>query len=353
MFTLSDTGRILDVATQGGDLESRFVAMAQVLTNILGACNTPLEHRGDVTLRGDLTVDGDVNLPISLTGDNYAVAVSTWVRAALHGSYVMCRAATDPVGTLTDDAEPFIVYLPRSIATKDPNVYAGDILQYVTVNGINYAVGEAYLDAKIGTFRPMTLNSAINGWALCDGDGETPDLNGLFVRGAENYGATGGSNTHGHSGGISVDAATVTITGNTGSTNLSTTASSGTTGSSTTGISIADHPNHVHDLEDTCIVLQNATGPAVVMDGFTGPMLTDDGLGSLTYTHSVTDPGHDHSFGSHTHPVSPDPHNHSAGTLAASSHSHTGSATIGDGSNIPEYIDLVWYVRVGPTGEIA
>lgn len=162
---------------------------AEVLISVLTQCNAPLEHRAEVTT------------PTSGTGASYAIALATWIRASGHGSYVNCRAASDPIGTLTSSSATFNVYLPRSSADKDPNVYAGDILQYVEISGVKYAVGESYLSAKIGTLAELYHNDVPNGWAWCNGSGSTPDLRERFTQGAltsGEIGTTGGHTTHAH-----------------------------------------------------------------------------------------------------------------------------------------------------------
>lgn len=170
---------------------------AELIISVLTQCNAPLEHRAEVT-----TPTG------SVTGaSSYAVAQGTWTRVAGHGSYVSCRAASDPSGTLTSDATAFNVYLPRSSADKDPCVYSGDILQYVEVGGVKYAVGESYLSAKIGTLGELYHNDVPNGWAFCDGSGSTPDLRERFTQGAVDnteIGDTGGSTTHAHFTGYTI-----------------------------------------------------------------------------------------------------------------------------------------------------
>lgn len=324
MFTGSDVGRILDVATQGGDLENRFVAMAQVLQNILGSCITPLEHRANVTIKGDLTVEGNTNFATAVGSNNYAVATGTWVRAAGHGSYVTALPASDPIGT-PSGADAITIYLPRYSADKDPNVYSGDILQYVTVDGVNYAVGESFLDQKIGSLKAMTINdTGMNGWTKCDGTGATEDHTDLFVRGHETtYGTTGGADTHGHTGTVTVASTSLSITG-----------------AIAQGFAdIDDHPDHRHLVQDVFCqssldggaVYYHATTDVIYTEG----MIDIGGTTPLTYDH--TDVGHTHGLG--TLDVTPDPHD------------HTGTVTIADANNVPSYITVIWYVRTGPSGE--
>lgn len=293
---------------------------SQILMNVLARCDGELDFRGDLTVN-NLTVRG--GLPGS---NNYAIATGTWVRVVGHGSYVTCRAASDPIGTLTSDATTFRVYLPRSSADKDPNVYAGDILQYVTVGGTNYAIGESYLDAKIGSLKAMTINdTGMNGWTKCDGGGSTVDHTNKFVRGnATTYGTAGGSDTHTHTGTVTVD-----------NTSL------GITGAIATGYAdIGDHPDHRH-LVDDVFCQTSLDGGAVYFHAttdviYTGGMVDIGGSSPITYDH--TDAGHTHGNG--TLDVTPDPHN------------HTGSVTINSANNIPAYINVIWYVRTGPSGEI-
>jgi hypothetical protein len=284
------------------------------------------------------------------------VAQSTWVRAAGHGSYVTCRAASDPIGTLTADATTFRVYLPRSIADKDPNVYTGDILQYVTVSGTRYAVGESYLDERIGSIKYLAHTDVPNGWQLCDGAGSTHNNIDLFIRGNGTPGSTGGSNTHTHTfTGTAGTTGTraLTVSGTNSSTGLTTDASSGTTGSNTTGISLPDHTDHTHELSLICQAVEG-TGPwcgnATTLN--TGGVEIGGAAGALV--HSVTDPGHTHSIGSHTHTVASHTHTWS-GSISPDPHDHsfTPAGTIGSGSNIPAYITELPIVRIGPSGEIS
>lgn len=294
----------------------------------------------------------------SLLGISYAVAQGTWTRASGNGSYVSCRAASDPVGTLTSDATTFNVYLPRSSQDKDPNVYAGDILQYVEVSSVKYAIGESYLDDTIGVIKGIYHTNIPNGWDVCDGGGSTPNFTARFLRANTSAGGTGGSNTHSHTftgTGGTTGTTSLSITGSTGTQALTVAASSGTTGSNTTGITIADHPDHTHNLSLICQA-QEAVGPwcgnATTLQ--TGGVLVGGAAAALS--HPVTDPGHTHSIGSHTHTISPDPHSH---TLSASvtpdphSHSFTPAGTVNDGSNVPVYTDVIWIIRIGPSGEIS
>lgn len=344
---------------------------AELIISVLTQCNADLLHRGDVTFEGDVTFNGSTNIG----GGSYAVANATWTRAGGHGSTVTALPASDPIGTLTGAAAITIV-LPRSNAAMDPNVYSGDILQYVTIDGVNYAIGESYLDAPIGTVRWQHPTTVKHGWQLCDGTGSTPNLIGRFLYGATSSGGTGGSTTHTHTGSVTVNSGTASISstnlsttasaGTTGTTSLSTGSASGSSGSATTGITVDDHADHYHNQEAPCQALANATGPychnSPTSNITTG--VVDSGGSPAVLGHSITDPGHTHTFGSHSHTISPDPHSHSIGshthavspdphTHTDSGHTHTGSITIDAGGALPPYYELVPVIRISPTGAIS
>lgn len=344
---------------------------AELIISVLTQCNAPLEHRAEVTTPTTTT---------TASGASYAVALGTWTRASGNGSYVSCRAASDPIGTLTSVATAFDVYLPRSSQDKDPNVYAGDVVAYEEVSGVKYAVGGSYLDDTIGTVKGLYHTTVPNGWSICNGSGSTPDFVTKFVRGNSSAGGTGGANTHGHTftgtGGntgtqaLSVTGSTGTqalsVTGSTGTQALTVGASGGTTG--TGNAVISDHPEHTHDFHCPCqIDFVGGGGPWASNSEHkeTGGVLVSGASTALTHA----DSGHTHPIGSHTHSISPDPHSHTLSasispdphshTLSASispdphSHTFTPAGTIDNGSNVPEYRDLVLIIRIGPSGEIS
>lgn len=290
--------------------------LGQMVADLLGNCQLPLSHDGPVNIPGLNTT----TLNLSTGGANYAVAQSTWVRSSGHGSTVVAAPASDPIGTLTGDPN-ITIRLPRAVSHKDPNVYAGDILQYVTIDGVNYAVGEGYLDDKIGTLRPMTIASAINGWSRCDGTGSTAEFSGKFVRGADAYGATGGADSHTHTGEVADESLSV----------------GGTIDSNTTGVTVDPHEDHFHGPRGTPIVVDIGTDQEIwqAIECSTGARV-ETCSGPATLTHSVIDPGHTHSTTGMG--ITPNPHDH--------------GLTIDSSSNVPSYIDVVWYVRTGPSGEI-
>lgn len=299
-----------------------------MVAELLGNCQLTLRHNGRVEIPN---LDTSV-LNISTGGALYAKATATWVRGAGHTSTVQAAPASDPIGTLTGDPAITII-LPRSVSHKDPNVYTNDILQYVEVNGLYYAVGEGYLDDKIGTLRPMTIASAINGWSACDGTGSTDDFDGLFVRGGGTYGTPGGSDTHTHTGEAADESLSV----------------GGTIDSATADITVDDHPDHIHAQRDTMYTVDEAHDPTAVnyeiwsalecgsgmkLPGEPDPCTNASDLEG--YTHTVNDDGHTHTVSGMS--ITPNPHSH--------------DVSIDAGNNVPAYIEVVWYVRTGPSGEI-
>jgi hypothetical protein len=299
-----------------------------MIAELLGNCQLTLKHNGRVEIPNLVTN----NLNLSTGGALYAKATATWVRGAGHTSTVQAAPASDPIGTLTGDPTITII-LPRAVSHKDPNVYTNDILQYVEVNGLYYAVGEGYLDDKIGTLRPMTIASAINGWLAMDGAGATTDLRNKFVRGGSTFGTPGGSDTHTHTGEAADESLSV----------------GGTIDSATTGITIDDHPDHIHAQRDTVYEVDAHHDPGAVNYNIWSSLKCGSGMklpgepdpcenaSDLNgYTHHVNDAGHTHTVASMS--ITPNPHSH--------------DVSIDAGSNVPAYIEVVWYVRTGPSGEI-
>lgn len=362
--------------------------LGKLIFDLLGNCQLPITHNGTVNLP---------NIVNNFSGGaSYAVANATWVRQSGHGSTVTALPASDPTGT-PSGAGAITIYLPRWNAAKDPNVYSGDILQYVTVNGVNYAVGD-YLDDRIGTIKYQHHATIPHGWEAYS------DCYGKFIQGASAAAAGGGTSSHTHTGTVTVDEASADIqgtsltvsslvgstgttslatlgsSGTTGTTSLSTGSASGTSGSSTTGITVGDHADHKHSQDAPCQALADAMGPFChnsPTTNYTSGALDASTGSPMTLTHSVTDPGHTHTFGSHTHSISPDPHDHSIGshthavdpnphshdmghghtissnphTHTDAGHTHTATVDIDETSHLPPYIVEVPIIRVGPSGE--
>lgn len=170
---------------------------ADILFKTLARCDGTLDFNG--TLIVD-RLETRVPLP-SASGANFALANATWVRASGHNSTVTAVPADDPIGTPTSGASPITIKLPRSCGAKDPNVYSGDVLQYVTVNGVNYAVGASYLDEPIGTTKLYTNGDIRNGWHLMDDAAYGHDMEDFFPMGTKVLGdllTDGGGDDHYH-----------------------------------------------------------------------------------------------------------------------------------------------------------
>lgn len=353
--------------------------------DFLFQCNAPLEHRGEVNFT-QLNIQGN-------TTGFYAVAASTWVRVAGHMSWVWCREATDPMGTLTSDATQFLVYLPRTNAAKDPNVYAGDILQYVRLpNGSRVSVGESYLDDPIGTIKGQFHTTLRHGWKKCDGAGGRPQTHETFLRGNTSAaGGTGGTSSHTHTVSVTVasnttgitagsTAALITVVDFTGSTSSEDIVFGGTAtiGYAVTGITIDDHPDHAHSIEPRFTTIAYTAGASnaftlsesggAPIDWESGPEETYPGFADTDLTHTVVEPfsspnlGHTHTLDdfdpdadphshtmNHGHSASSAPHTH---TITDPGHAHTGSGSTGSAAHLPPYLDVVWIIREGPAGEI-
>lgn len=167
---------------------------AELIISVLTQCNADLEHRGDVEFP---------NLPDGGGGGtgiaSYAVANATWTRASGHASSVTADPADAPDGTTNGEAA-ITILLPRYNTDKDPNVYAGDILAYQTINGVHYAVGEGHLDSPIGHVLLHTNATIPHGWALMS-VAFGIEMNGQFPLGTNDFAellTNGGGEDHYH-----------------------------------------------------------------------------------------------------------------------------------------------------------
>lgn len=128
------------------------------------------------------------------------------------------------------------------------------------------------------------LASAIpTGWNLCDGTNGTPNLIGKFIKSASTAGGTGGSNTHSHSHSLSAGAHT---------------------------LSVAEMPSHQH-----------------TANFYAGGENSGERIAI----------GHPNDYRSNGNAVD------SAG--GGSSHAHSLSGTIADGSNEPAYFELCYIMK--------
>lgn len=208
----------------------------------------------------------------------FAVAQQNWETSGGVCGYpcVLAKRVTtfDGVTPLTY-GDSFYISLPPNNA-RDPNVVTGQIVAYRYVAFTAYmAVGGDYLDEKIGTIKlsaAATYNEGTGyydpvipaGWALFE---EATDK---FIKGA---GIT-----------ETVNPATGTAGGD------------DETSEETTGITIADHPHHIHDPSADEFHSPNTGGSYYPANSYTGPELDPDGSHDpVTLSHPVTDPGHTHT----------------------------------------------------------
>jgi len=145
--------------------------------------------------------------------------------------YVECQACDDITGAGYDaGSDHFNVLLPSPSAATDPNVESGVVIGYTIDDAGNRVCVTAYLDDARKTIKLWHGDVADipHGWALCDGDNGTPDLQGRFVIGGQtggsgpldddgnsnDFGATGGTLKHKHAAHqpAATTAAGVTIT---------------------------------------------------------------------------------------------------------------------------------------------
>ncbi|HZZ73622.1 MAG TPA: hypothetical protein VFE24_15320 [Pirellulales bacterium] len=199
-----------------------------------------------------------------------------------HGR-VSVQACDDSVGSNPHGAA-IVVYLPNG-ASGDPNLVAGDVIAFVLADNGTPVCISAYLDDPIGTVKMFTGSSAQvrPGWACMAGGDESKHLNGASWNMEDRFarhscsdgkvGTTGGSDTHDHTG---------------------------VTGYNETGITIDDHPDHVHPLTSSYLLdIRGDLSGKVITDlaGYTEGV--HDNTAShdpLVLTHNVVDEGHAHTL---------------------------------------------------------
>jgi hypothetical protein len=147
---------------------------------VLGDCNAPLTHNGDVIINSSVTVNncdelafyacGSVTFNGVLVGTGgtdgnlqYAVAAGSWVNRPGNDSYVDCLKANDRNGTLAGGTVR--VFLPRAGAT-DPNVHSGDVLAYAIDGSGNAICITDVNDDPLGTVKGMRSADVPRGWTM-------------------------------------------------------------------------------------------------------------------------------------------------------------------------------------------
>lgn len=160
------------------------------------------------------------------------------------------------------------------------------------------------------------INNVPAGWALCDGNNGTPDLNDRFVRGTTNSGSlgiTGGQDNHSHT----VDDHSHNVSTITGTGSVDNGSISGSTDNSTTGISAT-----------------------ATLDG--GGDVTTDGNNTLssTSTVTITDNGHGHNFSANLNSTAV-----SVSNLSGATDNATGVGT-NQAENIPAFVYVGFIMRI-------
>ena len=217
--------------------------------------------------------------------------------------YVRAKRCRDHAGT-NETGDTLKIWLPRA-ADQDPNVIAGDVLLCGRAGGERAAVSD-YLDLAVGSKIWWGATTIPRGWACMDGTANAVGNGGsglsvvdyflLCTCSAGQVGASGGSDT-----GVILGSSIASLLSNHAADN---------TGYAATGITIADHPDHIHEVDCTC-QLGTQTAPFTGPWAFTNQLGNDTtiqkttGGGSLTLSHPVTEPnsgtGHRHTTPSYAH----------------------------------------------------
>ncbi len=286
--------------------------LAQVLADLLGLCSQPLEHRAAIAINAPLLPSGtNAALEINAYGNSIADSSPT---TATDGSRNLTgmpalRPLFNPNGPFAilvnngpvKFAVPFIQQGPMKLDGELTLGTSGSLPLTPTMIMDAMPIGSIMLWRK----SLADLATVTTKWKCMNGSdnsgGSGIDLSDKFIRGGTGSGALsgagGGANTHNHGA----------ATGSGGT---------GNTGSNTTGISVASHPDHVHNIAtclDICVTPDAGSGTAIWGYATNDPHYTSVQLkasstigDSLTLSHPVSDPGHVHTGPSHTHSISTD-----------------------------------------------
>ena len=216
--------------------------------------------------------------------------------------FVSVKECTDSTGsTLVGDA--FNLLLPRN-ANGDPNVITGDILAWSeSPSGEKVCVSD-YMDLWVGACVWQAVSATRAGWGCMDGVANSVANGGSGIDMVSWFPLPTCAGTIGSTGGANTDA----LLGSTIASLLSNHAAKDTD-YATTGITVADHPDHIHYVNCDCQTqtVVAATGPWAFTNKENNPTTIQKttGGGSLTLSHSITEPssgsGHRHNISAYSH----------------------------------------------------
>lgn len=223
------------------------------------------------------------------------------------------------------------------VATSRAVKKAYDAAFMATFPGMVCPYAGAFMEDGV-TPRHADTGEALTGWRLCNGEGGTPDLQNMFIRGAspQEKGETGGTESHTH-----------TLAGNTGNISAAGTVASTTPGNvGTTTLTADQMPAHRHGIYKErsiggSVVNGNVQWRFVVgdtnrrndtntMSEFYGELAHGD---VCAYTGSSW--GHAHTSAAHAHTFTGTAHNHALPETGVSTQNHT-----------PPYYSLCYILRL-------
>lgn len=242
-----------------------------------------------------------------------------------------------------DTAQDLVVYGTFSESTiREVAADAGGVLTG-EIKSVAFATApQGYLScdgSAVSRTTYATLFAAI-GTTYGSGDGTTtfnvPDLRGEFLRGWDNgRGVDSGrslGSTQGEDVGVHGHTATVSIN----SDSHSHTASTGSDSHSHTGTTNTDTHDHGGLRADP------GTNAGTSGGSYIGNTRLGDSSGLVSYTESIQDDTHSHTFTTDS-----DSHNHSV-TVDSDSHNHTGTVTVNDsaaGENRPRNVTVNYIIK--------
>ena len=136
-----------------------------------------------------------------MIGGAVAIVVILCLVVFIKKDYYQYPSASTPTGTLIAQSAPTgsMYVTAYSVPAPTPSSPSANQTMTADTNGNIALTSTVPIGAIISWCGTLNSNNqlptALAGWALCDGNNNTPDLRGRFILGASNFNLTGLSNT--------------------------------------------------------------------------------------------------------------------------------------------------------------
>ncbi len=303
----------------------------QALETLRGA-----EEANTARMVAEIEIAGSAQ--IALATAQAAFATQQAERATAQAS-IATEAATRIVDVLDIEGISSDVHLDSAtfVATSRAVKKAYEAAFMATFPGMVCPYAGAFMEDGV-TPRHADTGEALTGWRLCNGEGGTPNLQNMFIRGAspQEIGETGGAENHTH-----------TLAGNTANTSAAGTVANTTPANTGATTLTADQmPAHRHSIyKERCV------GSSVISGNTQWRLITSDTnrkvdlaayvefYGELAHgdvcAYTGSSWGHAHTSAAHTHPFTGTAHNHTLPDDGVGRQSHT-----------PPYYSLCYIMRL-------